>query len=178
MPRAKSTVTFCFALLAICAALPAQDEPRLAPDVVDYQKLIPILPDAPSGWTADKPDGSTEDVGGFKLTNVHRDYRKGEGNNIPTAAINIVDSIANPDYVTATSASWNKNSETIEGYSRAVTIDGNPGFEAYDKEQKHASLWVMIANRYFVEIEMQNQDPKELQEWIKRVDLKKLAGTK
>jgi hypothetical protein len=36
----------------------------------------------------------------------------------------------------------------------------------------------MIANRYFVQIEVQNLDPKELQEWIKRVDLKKLAAIK
>jgi len=36
----------------------------------------------------------------------------------------------------------------------------------------------MIANRYFVQIELQEQDPKELQEWVKRVDLKKLAAIK
>ena len=41
---------------------------------------------------------------------------------------------------------------------------------------KHSTLWVMIANRYFVQIELQDQDPKELQEWVKRVDLKKLAA--
>jgi len=156
----------------------AQNEPVLVPDAVDYQKLLPILPDAPQGWTADKPEGSTEDVGGFRLTNVHRDYRKGEGDNVPTAAISILDSVANPDYVSATTAAWNNNSETSEGYSKSVTIDGNPGFEAFEKEDKHATLWVMIANRYFLQIELQNQDPKELEEWAKRVDLKKLAATK
>ena len=69
-----------------------QNEPLLVPDAVDYEKLLPILPDAPQGWTADKPEGSTEDVGGFRLTNVHRDYRKSEGDNVPTAAISILDS--------------------------------------------------------------------------------------
>ena len=59
-----------------------------------------------------------------------------------------------------------------------MTIDGNPGFEAYENEQKHGSLWVMVAKRYFVEIELQKQDAKELQEWVKRVDLKKLAEIK
>jgi hypothetical protein len=29
-----------------------------------------------------------------------------------------------------------------------------------------------------LQIELQNQDPKELQEWLKRVDLKKLAAIK
>src|SRR6266568_1142584 len=156
----------------------AQNEPVLVPDAIDYQKLLPILPDAPQGWTADKPEGSTEDVGGFRLTNVHRDYRKGEGDNVPTAAISILDSVANPDYVSATTAAWNNSSETSEGYSKSVTINGNPGFEAFEKETKHATLWIMIANRYFLQIELQNQDPKELQEWVKRVDLKKLAAIK
>jgi len=148
------------------------------PDVVEYSKLLPLLPEAPSGWTAEAPEGSTSDVGGFKITNVHRDYHKGEGTTAPTVAISILDSAANPDYVTATTTAWTLNSESGEGYSKSVTVDGNPGFEAYEKEQKHTSLWVMIAKRYFVEIELQNQDPKELQEWIKRVDLKKLSEIK
>ncbi len=156
----------------------AQNEPILVPDAVDYQKLLPILPEPPSGWTADKPEGSTEDVGGFRITNVHRDYHKGEGDKTPTAAISILDSVANPDYVSATTAAWNNNSESSEGYGKAVTINGNSGFEAFEKESKHATLWVMVANRYFVQIELQNQEPSELQEWIKRVDLKKLAAIK
>jgi hypothetical protein len=160
------------------AAASAQNEPILVPDVVDYPKLLPILPDAPGGWTADKPEGSTEDVGGFKITNVHRDYHKGEGTDAPLASISILDSAANPDYVTATTATWKTSSESHEGYSKSVTIDANPGFEAYEREQKHASLWVMVAKRYFVQIEVQNLEPKELQEWIKRVDLKKLAEIK
>ena len=156
----------------------AQNEPMLVPEAVDYQKLIPILPEAPQGWTADKPEGSTEDVGGFRITNVHRDYHKGEGDKAPTAAISILDSVSNPDYVAATTAAWNSNSESSEGYSKSVTIDGNPGFEAFEKETKHATLWLMIANRYFVQVELQNQDPAQLQEWVKRVDLKKLAEVK
>ena len=166
-------------LVSFCVgAVSAQNEPILVPDSVDYQKLLPVLPDAPPGWSADKAEGSTEDAGGFKITNVHRDYHKGEGANAPTAAISILDSVANPDYVSATTAAWNNTSETSEGYSKPVTIDGNPGREDYDKEQKHASLWILIANRYFLQIELQNQDPKELQEWVKRVDLKKLAAIK
>jgi hypothetical protein len=152
--------------------------PPDAPDVVDFSKLLPLLPEAPAGWTADKAEGSTADVGGFKLTNVHRDYRKGEGNDAPTAAISILDSVSNPDYVIATTAAWNLNSESGEGYSKSVKVDGNPGFEAYEKDQKHGTLWVMVARRYFVQIELTNLDPKELQEWVKRVDLKKLAAIK
>jgi len=177
---AASASFFALALLIIfeIGAVRAQNEPILVPDAVDYQKLLPILPDPPQGWVADKAEGSTEDVGGFRITNVHRDYHKGEGDKAPTAAISILDSVANPDYVNATTAAWKSNSKTDEGYGKSVTIDGNPGFEAFEKESKHATLWVMIANRYFVQIELQNQDPKELHEWVKHIDLKKLAAIK
>src|SRR6516165_6369433 len=185
----KSTSRVCsparagFFALALFAAIGlgaarGQNEPILVPEAVDYQKLLAILPEPPSGWTADKPEGSTEDVGGFKITNVHRDYRKGEGEKAPSAAISILDSISNPDYVSATTEAWKSNSDTSEGYAKSVTIDGKPGFETFEKENKHAALWVMIADRYFVQIELQNQDPSELQGWIKRVDLKKLAAIK
>ena len=159
-------------------AVHAQNEPILVPEAVDYQKLLAILPEPPSGWTADKAEGSTEDVGGFKITNVHRDYHKGEGEKAPTAAISVLDSVSNPDYVSATTEAWKSNSDTSEGYAKSVNIDGNPGFETFEKDSKHAALWVMVADRYFVQVELQNQEPGELQGWIKRVDLKKLAGIK
>jgi hypothetical protein len=155
----------------------AQELPSLI-NVVDYSKLLPLLPDAPADWTADKPEGSTTDVGGFKLTNVHRDYRKGEGDKAPTTAISILDSAANPDYVEATTAAWNFTTTSTEGYSKAVTFDGNPGFETFENEGKHGTLWIMVAKRYFLQIETQGQDPPALQEWARRVDVKKLATIK
>src|SRR5204862_6774529 len=96
----------------------------------------------------------------------------------PTAAMNNPDSITNPDYLPATTAACNNNNDISEGYSKSVTIGGILGCEAFQNESKHATLWVMVANRYFLQIELQNRDPKELQEWVKRVDLKKLGEIK
>lgn len=175
----KTAVCALTVLLAVAGnGLRAQAKLNLIPDVVEPAKLIPILPEPPSGWSAEKAEGTSDDVGGFKIANVRRDYRKGEGTDAPTAAISILDSVAIPGYVEATTGAWKQSSETPEGYSKPVTIDGNAGFEAYEKDQKHASLWVMVATRYLVEIELRNEDPKELQEWVKRVDLKKLAEIK
>lgn len=170
------TVVFAFAVFLVLAGpgLRAQGEPNLVPDVVDYKKLLPLLPEPPAGWTADKAEGQTEDG----VTTAHRDYKKGEGDNVPIASISIVDSAANPDYISLTTTGWALQSETPEGYSKSVTIDGNPGSESYEKEQKHATLRLLIGKRYFLAIDLQNLDPKELQEWLKLVDLKKLAEIK
>ena len=162
--------------LALCVSR-AQDAPSSI-EVVDYTKLLPLLPDPPAGWTADKAEGSTDDTGGFALTTVHRDYKKGEADNAPIASISILDSAANPDYVASTTAAWKESSSTPEGYAKPVTIDGNSGYETYENDKKHGTLWVMVAKRYFVQIETQGLEPKELQEWVKRIDLKKLADIK
>jgi hypothetical protein len=167
------------ASLTCLSAMPAhgQELPSLI-NVVDYTKLLPLLPEAPAGWTADKPSGSTTDAGGFKLTNVHRDYRKGDSDNVPMTSINILDSAANPDYVEMTTAAWKVTTTSTEGYSKSVNLDGHDGFETFENEGKHGTLWLMVAKRYFLQIETQGQDPAALQEWAKRVDIKKLATIK
>ena len=157
----------------------AEEEPApLLPEVVAAAKLLPLLPDGPAGWTADKPEGSTEDAGGVKITTVHRDYKKGDTDTSPITSISILDSAANPEYVKDTTAAWNLSTTTPEGYTKALTIDGMPGFETFENEGKHGTLWLMVAKRYVLQIETQGQDAKELQDWLKRVDLKKLADVK
>jgi hypothetical protein len=155
----------------------AAEEPQLV-EVVDFSKLLPLLPNPPDGWTADKAEGSTDDIGGTKITSVHRDYKKGDGDTAPTTSISILDSAANPDYVSSTTAAWNMSTSTTEGYTKTLTIEGMPGFETFENEGKHGTLWLMVAKRYVLTIETQNQEAKELQEWLKRIDVKKLAAVK
>jgi len=167
------------ALLGASAARATVEEPApLPPEVVNSTKLLPLLPDAPTAWTADKAEGSTDDAGGVKITSVHRDYKKGTADNAPTTSISILDSAANPEYVSATTAAWNLTTSTPEGYTKALTIEGMPGFETFENEGKHGTLWLMVAKRYVLQIETQGQDAKDLQEWLKRVDIKKLAEVK
>jgi hypothetical protein len=167
------------ALAGVSSVRGAQEEPApLIPEVVNFSKLIPFLPEAPAAWTADKAEGSTDDAGGVKITTVHRDYKKGTADNAPTTSISILDSAANPDYVAATTAAWNLTASTPEGYTKALTIEGMPGFETFENDGRHGTLWLMVAKRYILQIETQAQDAKDLQDWLKRVDLKKLAEVK
>ncbi len=163
--------------VAFAGAIRAAEEPQLV-EVVDFSKLLPILPNAPADWTADKAEGSTDDIGGTKITSVHRDYKKGDGDTAPTTSISILDSAANPDYVASTTAAWSMSTSTPEGYTKTLTIEGMPGFETFENEGKHGTLWLMVAKRYVLTIETQNQEAKDLQDWLKRVDVKKLSGIK
>ena len=173
------TLALSAALLGTSIVGGAQEEPpALIPNVVDFSKLTPFLPEAPAGWTADKAEGSTDDAGGVKITTVHRDYKKGTADTAPTTAISILDSAANPEYVASATASWNLTASTAEGYTKALTIEGMPGFETFENEGKHGTLWLMVAKRYILQIETQGLEAKELQDWLKRIDLKKLADVK
>ena len=174
----KRAIVSVLTLLLAAAPLLAQDEPKLVPDVVNFEKLLPVLPEAPGGWSADKPEGSTTDAGGAKITTVHRDYKKGDADNAPTTSISIIDAAANPEFVEATTGSWNITQTTTEGYAKSLNVDGNPGFETYENEPKHGSLWLLVAKRYLLQVDTNAQDSKELQEWLKRVDLKKLGAIK
>jgi len=179
MKTAVALLTLSTLLLCASVARAGEEEPsKLLPDVVSADKLIPLLVDPPSGWTAEKAEGTTDDAGGVKITTVHRDYKKGDADNAPTTSISILDSAANPDYVSATTAAWNSSTTTPEGYTKALKIDDMPGFETYENEGKHGTLWLMVAKRYVLQIETQGQEAKELQEWLKRIDVKRLAGIK
>ena len=165
------------------AQLPPEgaEPPKIAEpgaEVVNFNLLLPLLPEAPAGWKADPPEGSTEDLGEMKLTNVHRDYQKDQTGDAPTTAISILDSAANPEYVQSTTSAWDADSSDVDGYSKKLSIDGMPGFETFENDGKHGSLWLLVANRYFLQIETSGQDPKELQEWLKLIDVKKLASIK
>lgn len=175
----KTAFTLFVFALACLGTGPARaaEEPQLV-EVVDFSKLLPLLPNAPADWTADKPEGSTDDIGGTKITSAHRDYKKGEGDTAPTTSISILDSAANPDYVASTTAAWSMSTSTPEGYTKTLTIEGMPGFETFETEGKHGTLWLMVAKRYVLTIETQNQESKDLQEWLKRIDVKKLSEVK
>ena len=179
MKIVTTLVVFSVALIGASSARAAEEEPvRLLPEVVTPAKLLPLLPDAPTDWTAEKPEGTSDDAGGAKITSVHRDYKKGTDDHAPTTSISILDSVANPDYVTATTAAWKLSTSTPEGYTKALTIDGMPGFETFENDGKHGTLWLMVAKRYVLQIETLGQDSKDLQDWLKRVDVKKLADVK
>jgi hypothetical protein len=173
----KMFPAFLRVFILMTAVLSAEDAPKQI-EAIHFSKIIPLLPVVPAGWTAPEPDGSTMDAGGFKMTTVGRTYTKGEGDGAPSVSFNVIDYAGNKQFYDATTGAWNFSQETTDGYMKSVKIDGNPGFETYEKGGKTGQLWVVVAGRFFVHVETTNLEPPELQVWMKLIDLKKLATLK
>lgn len=149
-----------------------------SPPVIEAARLIALLPDAPTGWSADKPEGITSESGGFQITTASRTYVKGNADDAPTATVHIIDSANNQQFQDATKAMWGSTSSTADGYDKAVTVAGLPGFEHFANADQTGVLWVIAGGRFFVQVETTRQPAAELQTWLARVDIKKLAALK
>lgn len=163
------------ALLVVLARL-AIAQPSAEP--VHFSKLMPLLPDKVEGFVAEKAEGSTTAAAGFKLTEVSRRYHKGKDDTEATVTVKIVDGTGNPGIVAAHAGMVQFSRETSEGYEKGFTLDGHPAVERYTNESKDGSLTVFVAGRYVVEIELQGLDSAALQEWWKKIDVKKLTELK
>jgi len=112
------------------------------------------------------------------MSTAQRSYHKGDDDNAPTASVTILDPANNQGYLNATTSAWQFKNETTEGYDKSVEIDGMKGFEHYSKAAKSSSLSVFVGDRFFVQIELTNADPKELRDWLAKIDRKKLEALK
>jgi hypothetical protein len=186
----RSIAALVFALLLSPALLRAQDaatpaaspsapvvQGKIAP-VIPSDRLIGMLPDPPTGWGAEKPDGTTTESNGFPITTVGRTYFKGEADDAPTTNINIIDSSNNQQFQDATKAMWSVTSNTPQGYDKAVTVGGLPGFEHFANSDQTGVLWVVAGGRFFVQVETTRQPATDLEGWLTRIDLKKLSALK
>ncbi len=148
------------------------------PPVVPFEKLMPFLPPVPDGWTAEKPGGSVTDVEVFRLSTASRTYQKGDDESAAVTTVTLLDAGGHKGYFDATTGGWKFNAQTGDGYDKAVEIDGVPGYEHFSWKANGGSLCVIVAKRFFVQIDVTNQEPRALREWLQKIDLKKLAELK
>ncbi len=163
-------------LLALLATAPlgAEDAPPKGEPVVNFKQLLPFLPSDLSGWTAGKPEGNTMRMGAVELTTVSRDYKKGEN----TSQIQIIDYSLQREIIQGMTAMWQFSNESTDGYQKSFTVDGLKGFETWNESDKKTEVFVMVADRYWVHLEVTGEKPEVAREWLKKIDLKALAALK
>ncbi len=146
--------------------------------LVPFERLITLLPEPPLLWKAEKPTGNTMENETVRLTTVRRVYYRGEEEESPRVVVTMIDSANNHEYFQSGDNVWPSNSESEEGFDRRVVIEGMRAFEHYSKAARTSSLSLFVGERYFVQIELTYGDPAELKDWLKLIDIKRLASLK
>jgi PGF-CTERM protein len=140
---------------------------------VEYSKLTPFLPKAPSGWEAGEPQGFsfTHEEGTWSMASS--DYSKAGAEDV-TANVVIYDYAF---YTTGWTGAWRNlyAYDSTEGYAKTVTVQGYPGWEVYDKNTKDYSLLVGLNDRFLVFVGT-NSDKDTLYKFADTIDYKGIAA--
>jgi PGF-CTERM protein len=141
-------------------------------EAVHFSKLIEFLPDAPSGWEGEEPEGMTLTYEEGTWSMATESYSK-TGTEDVTADVAITDYAF---YTVGWSAAWQGFYawESTEGYAKTTKVNGFPAWEIYDKDSNDYSLSVGINDRFMVLINT-NSDKDTLYAFANSIDYKGIA---
>ncbi len=157
------------------AADAAKEASEMKPvDPVRFDALIPLLPAAPAGFTAEEPRGESNAAMGFKTSQAERSYAKGDQH----LHVKILDGAYNSFLYAGVTMAAQFSHESTEGFEKGVTIDGNPGIEKWNKGSKRGELTVVVGKRYLVTVEASPAEPDFARSVYATIDTAKLASLK
>lgn len=170
---AKGMAEMAKAMEGVAAAMAGGD--GKAVDPIPFAKLAEALPTV-SGWEMDKPRGERM-TAPFPFSQTETGYQK-DGAEVE---VKIVDT----GFAQMLIAPWSMmlasgySRESSDGYEKAVTVGGHPGFEKYRGDNRDGELNIMVGKRFLVTIEGRDlADTKRLHEFAAGMDLGKLAAMK
>lgn len=141
---------------------------------IDFNLLIPFLPNAPAGWTAEDPDGMTMTFQEGSYTTASRSYSSGDEKR---ATVSIMDSAY---YAVGGWEMWGRQFEmtTTDGYLKTGTVAGFPSWETYDKNSKSYGTMVGLNNRFMVSVTIDNGEKAELDLFLNSINFQGIAALK
>lgn len=141
---------------------------------VSFRALVDLLPDVP-GWEKEKPEGEgmTSPV---RFSQASTAYTKGDAR----IELKIVDTamsrLLTMPYQMFLASGYSK--ESMDGYEKAVKVNGQPGWEKWNSESKEAEVGLIAGERFLVTVEGSGADIKDVQAVAGRIDMAKLAALK
>ncbi len=178
MKRTQSGMLVLWGLLLVCvlglgilcpAIASAQER---SAEAVHFNTLIEYLPDAPSGWDGEEPEGFSfmHEEGTWSM--AMGSYTKSSNEDV-TADVGIMDSAY---YQVGWMAAWQGfyAYESTDGYAKTVTVEGYPAWEAYTEDDNEYVLYIGIADRFMVFIAT-NSDRDTLYEFADAIDYDGIA---
>jgi len=149
-----------------------------ASEPIPVAKLTAFLPDAAAGFVADKPEGSLTAPMGFRVTTVSRTYHRGKKDADTTVSVKITDGTGNDFFAAAHATAGDFAHKTASGDEKGFQLDGYPAVERYDATDEYRLLTVFVRDRFLIEIESHGLDSDSLQDWWRKLDVKKLETFK
>jgi hypothetical protein len=141
---------------------------------VSFTALEAFFP-AVGGWEMEKPRGESM-TAPVKFSQAEAAYTKDDSR----IELKIVDTamskLLSMPYQMFLATGY--SSQTDNGYEKATKVAGNPGWEKWDGESKHAELGTIVGQRYIVTADGSGTDVKTVQEFLSKIDLAKLAALK
>jgi hypothetical protein len=150
------------------------DDPPKGPPVVSFKLLLPFLPAALPGWTAEKPEGNTMRMGPMEITTVSAKFTKGDS----SASIEIIDYSLQREVMKGLMLGWQFSNESTEGYQKGVNVDGVPGYETFTEADKETNLFLVVGDRYWLHVNVRGEKSELARAWLEKIDLKALAAVK
>ena len=146
-----------------------------AVEAIHFSELIKALPDPPSGWTADDPRGSTNQMGDYKMSQAGRNYRR-EGSD-EQVSVEINDWAYNQAIYIPFIMQARFSSETTEGYSKGIKLGESPGREEYTTSSRSGSRAALVHKRFHVKVDINSLGPEAFDEWWPLVKISELPAS-
>ena len=142
-------------------------------DPLHFSKLLEVLPDAPSGWTASEPKGESTTMGEMKISQANRTYSKESGGEVK---VTVTDWAYHQALYMPFLLQANFSQESTDGYSKGIKIGEDPGREEYKIKARDGKRSVLVGKRYNVSLDITDLAPSAFDEWWARVKLASLPA--
>ncbi len=139
---------------------------------VNWKELVPFLIDL-KGWNAEEDaEGRSISMGTFSVSQAERSYSSGE----KFFKINLIDGGYAPMVYAGVKMAMKFEIDTSDEYIKKLSVKGFPGVEKYDRTDKSSIIFILINERFIVQVEGENFIvPSELIAVIKTLDFAGIA---
>ena len=168
---AKGLEGFAKAMEGAAAAMSGKDGKPV--EAVSFQELIASLPEV-SGWKRETPTGERM-TSPIPFSQAEAEYTMGDA----SITMKIVDSGFSQMLIApwAMFLTTGYERQTSDGYEKAVSVGGNPGFEKWSTSSKDGELNLVVAKRFLVTVDGHDvADTKVLYEFASKLDMNKLGA--
>lgn len=128
-------------------------------DPISWESLIELLPDAPSGWTADEPTGQTMTSPGFSVSMSECGYENESTDE--DVEIVLVDNAYSDNSPWATQFDTAFEFSSSDGHVRHTEVHGYPAIDLYSAPDDY-DLMILVSERFFVSITSETEESRDL----------------